>query len=62
MAVKKWTNSYLRSLNLEVSVAATPDGWADAIRDDKFCLPQETKMKMSEFIDKIEKVRSYFIS
>ncbi|OQR78394.1 jmjC domain-containing protein 7-like [Tropilaelaps mercedesae] len=53
-ALNRWTNEYLKSVGVQVTVSATPDGWADAIRGDKFCLPYETQMPLAEFIDAIE--------
>lgn len=45
--------------NKEVTVAVTPNGYADglAVHDDEqhFVLPMETQMKMSEFLDALER-------
>ena len=40
--------------NKEVTVTITPNGYADAIVDDKFVMPLEETMKFSDFVDKIE--------
>jgi peptidyl-lysine (3S)-dioxygenase / protease len=39
-----------------VTVAATPNGWADAVSDDRqyFMLPEEKKMHFSDFLDHLE--------
>ena len=37
-----------------VSVAVTPNGYADAVRGDKFVMPEERKLPFSEFLDIIE--------
>lgn len=34
-----------------VTVAVTPNGYADAITDGKFVMPEERQMAMSEFLD-----------
>jgi len=38
----------------EVTVAVTPNGYADAITEGKFVLPEQRMMKMSRFLDIIE--------
>jgi len=38
----------------EVTVAVTPNGYADAITEGKFVLPEQRLMKMSRFLDIIE--------
>lgn len=42
----------------EVSVAVTPNGYADAILDDKFMMPEERRMTMRKFLDIINNPRS----
>ncbi|XP_048751149.2 bifunctional peptidase and (3S)-lysyl hydroxylase Jmjd7-like [Ostrea edulis] len=52
-AITKWTPDYLREKLGErvVTVAVTPNGYADAITDGKFVMPEERQMAMSEFLD-----------
>ncbi|GIY46793.1 bifunctional peptidase and [Caerostris extrusa] len=57
---KKWKNNqYLRVQMQEkmCTVAVTPNGYADAIVDDKFVLPEERTMPFSEFLDEMESPR-----
>ena len=35
----------------EVTVAVTPNGYADAVTEGKFVMPEERKMTMGEFLD-----------
>lgn len=35
--------------NIKISVAITPDGYADAVRNDKFLMPEEKTMTFTEF-------------
>lgn len=37
-----------------VTVAVTPNGYADAITDGKFVMPEERRMEMSNFLDIME--------
>lgn len=37
-----------------VTVAVTPNGYADAITEGKFVMPEERRMKMSNFLDIME--------
>jgi jumonji domain-containing protein 7 len=37
-----------------VTVAVTPNGYADAVTDDKFVMPEERRMTMSEFLDTLD--------
>ena len=50
---RKWTNEYLRSKVGEksVTVAVTPNGYADAPLQDRFVLPEERTLKFKEFLD-----------
>ncbi|XP_022652118.1 jmjC domain-containing protein 7-like isoform X2 [Varroa destructor] len=57
-ALRRWTNEYLKTLDMLITVAITPDGWTDAIRGGKFCLPYETQMSFANFIEAMEKPRS----
>ncbi|KAK8760853.1 hypothetical protein V5799_027880 [Amblyomma americanum] len=55
-AVKKWTRAYLRNKigDLAVTVAVTPNGFADAIHGSVFVTPEERAMKFGEFLDILE--------
>lgn len=55
-AVHKWNNDYLRQVigQQEVTVAVTPNGYADAVCDGHFIMPEERRMTMNEFLDIIE--------
>lgn len=37
--------------NQDVTVAVTPNGYADAVTDGQFVLPEQRIMKMSQFLD-----------
>nr|XP_022340537.1 jmjC domain-containing protein 7-like isoform X2 [Crassostrea virginica] len=52
-ALKKWTPGYLRERigGCEVTVAVTPNGYADAVTDGKFVMPEERRMTMADFLD-----------
>lgn len=56
-AMSKWNYDYLRSKvgSRSVQIAVTPDGWADAVKNDIFQLPEERIMKFDDFLDRIEK-------
>lgn len=55
-AVKKWTHDYLRTEIGEqlVSVAVTPNGYADAVHRGMFVMPEERLMKFAKFLDILE--------
>lgn len=55
-AVRKWSPSYLLEKlgNLEITVAVTPNGYADAVVGDRFVMPEERTMKFAEFLDILE--------
>lgn len=55
-ALKKWDNAYLRDKigEKKVTVAVTPNGYADAVLEDKFVMPEEREMHFSEFLDILE--------
>lgn len=61
-ATSKWSISYLRKIfgDKEISVAVTPNGYADAIAktdnsaEEFFVMPEERNLTMSEFLDKLE--------
>ncbi|XP_060552824.1 bifunctional peptidase and (3S)-lysyl hydroxylase Jmjd7-like isoform X2 [Ruditapes philippinarum] len=59
-ALKKWTPEYLRDKigDQEVTVAVTPNGYADAVTDGKFVMPEERMMKLSQFLDILDKPES----
>ncbi|GFO26854.1 Jmjc domain-containing protein 7 [Plakobranchus ocellatus] len=52
-ALEKWNENYLRSKlgEMPVTVAVTPNGYADAVYDGKFVMPEERVMPMSKFLD-----------
>lgn len=53
-AFTKWTNEYLcKTLGeKEITVACTPNGWADAVVDDQyFAMPCEKKMTFERFLE-----------
>ncbi|XP_071534213.1 bifunctional peptidase and (3S)-lysyl hydroxylase Jmjd7 isoform X2 [Panulirus ornatus] len=52
-AIKKWSFEYLRNQigNKEVSVAVTPNGFADAPCDGYFVMPEERFMMFDSFLD-----------
>ncbi|KAM6459323.1 bifunctional peptidase and (3S)-lysyl hydroxylase JMJD7 [Liasis olivaceus] len=56
-ALKKWTLGYLRQImgSKLVSVAVTPNGYADAVYQDWFVMPEERHMPFSTFLDILEK-------
>lgn len=60
-AVKKWTHPYLRSVMGKevVSVAVTPNGYADAINSGSFVMPEERKIPFEKFLDILENTSSY---
>ncbi|KAM9294406.1 bifunctional peptidase and (3S)-lysyl hydroxylase JMJD7 [Gastrophryne carolinensis] len=59
-ALQKWTLDHLRSCigSKSVSVAVTPNGYADAVYKGKFVMPEERTMTFSVFLDVIEKKRN----
>ncbi|KAG8225410.1 hypothetical protein J437_LFUL004610 [Ladona fulva] len=59
-AVKKWSYKYLRENFGEklVQVAATPNGYADAIADGFFVMPEELRMTFGDFINILENPNS----
>lgn len=52
-ALSKWSEQYLRDNvgSVNVTVAVTPNGYADAVYQGKFVMPEERKMSMNSFID-----------
>ncbi|XP_073442730.1 bifunctional peptidase and (3S)-lysyl hydroxylase JMJD7 isoform X5 [Dendrobates tinctorius] len=56
-ALHKWTLDYLRDCvgSKAVSVAVTPNGFADAVYDNKFVMPEERTMNFADVLDVIEK-------
>ncbi|ESO07337.1 hypothetical protein HELRODRAFT_170668 [Helobdella robusta] len=55
-ACKKWSHTYLREKIGEnlVTVSWTPNGFADAVYDGWFTLPDEKIMKFKKFLDLLE--------
>jgi jumonji domain-containing protein 7 len=54
-ALDKWTNGYLiDKIKHEITVAETPDGRADAIKDGKFVLPREVKKRIGDFFTELK--------
>ncbi|TEA16669.1 hypothetical protein DBR06_SOUSAS20610057, partial [Sousa chinensis] len=55
-ALQKWSLPYLRATagSAEVSVAVTPDGYADAVRGDRFVMPAERRLPLSCVLDVLE--------
>lgn len=45
--------------NQDVTVAVTPNGYADAVTDGQFVLPEQRIMKMSQFLDILDNPSSY---
>ncbi|PNJ00712.1 hypothetical protein CK820_G0012554 [Pan troglodytes] len=55
-ALQKWSLLYFRATvgSTEVSVAVTPDGYADAVRGDRFMMPAERCLPLSFVLDVLE--------
>ncbi|GAB0096810.1 JmjC domain-containing protein [Sergentomyia squamirostris] len=59
-ATSKWSSKYFRTTmpDKEITVAVTPNGYADGIakcnNKEYFVMPEERKMKMSDFLDKLD--------
>nr|XP_057947233.1 bifunctional peptidase and (3S)-lysyl hydroxylase Jmjd7-like [Doryrhamphus excisus] len=55
-ALSRWTPAYLREKvgSKVISVAVTPNGYADAVRDDRFVMPEERRMTFSAVLDVLE--------
>ncbi|XP_054543269.1 bifunctional peptidase and (3S)-lysyl hydroxylase JMJD7 isoform X2 [Pan troglodytes] len=56
LALQKWSLPYFRATvgSTEVSVAVTPDGYADAVRGDRFMMPAERRLPLSFVLDVLE--------
>lgn len=56
-AVRKWTREYLRDKigARTITVAATPNGYADAVHDGMFVMPEERRMPFAQFLDILER-------
>lgn len=52
-ALEKWNSDYLREKigHRTVTVAVTPNGYADAVVGNRFVMPEEREMKFSTFLD-----------
>ncbi|XP_061156812.1 bifunctional peptidase and (3S)-lysyl hydroxylase JMJD7 isoform X1 [Syngnathus typhle] len=55
-ALSRWTPAYLREKvgSKVISVAVTPNGYADAIKDNRFVTPEERRMCFSSVLDIIQ--------
>ncbi|KAK3562623.1 hypothetical protein QTP86_003349 [Hemibagrus guttatus] len=55
-ALSKWNPTYLRQVvgSKLISVAVTPNGYADAVNGDRFVMPEERQMTFSLLLDIIE--------
>ncbi|XP_029972927.1 bifunctional peptidase and (3S)-lysyl hydroxylase JMJD7 [Salarias fasciatus] len=55
-ALSRWTPDYLREKvgSKVISVAVTPNGYADAVAGDRFVMPEERRMTFSSMLDIIE--------
>ncbi|XP_063508676.1 cytosolic phospholipase A2 beta isoform X3 [Pongo pygmaeus] len=55
-ALQKWSLPYFRATvgSTEVTVAVTPDGYADAVRGDRFMMPAERRLPLSFVLDVLE--------
>ncbi|XP_058255011.1 bifunctional peptidase and (3S)-lysyl hydroxylase JMJD7 isoform X2 [Hemibagrus wyckioides] len=55
-ALTKWNPTYLRQVvgSKLISVAVTPNGYADAVNGDRFVMPEERQMTFSALLDIIE--------
>ncbi|XP_039993450.1 bifunctional peptidase and (3S)-lysyl hydroxylase JMJD7 isoform X2 [Xiphias gladius] len=55
-ALSRWTPEYLREKvgSKVISVAVTPNGYADAVNGDRFVMPEERQMSFSSVLDIIE--------
>ncbi|KAK3583289.1 hypothetical protein CHS0354_011178 [Potamilus streckersoni] len=55
--VRKWSPDYFRNKigDQTVTVAVTPNGYADAVNGGKFVMPEERRMKMCQFLDILDK-------
>ncbi|KAJ8399505.1 hypothetical protein AAFF_G00412170 [Aldrovandia affinis] len=56
-ALQKWNPAYLREAvgSKVISVAVTPNGYADAVRGDRFVMPEERRMTFSSLLDAMER-------
>lgn len=55
-ALSKWSPDYLREKvgSKVISLAVTPNGYADAVNGDRFVMPEERQMSFSSVLDIIE--------
>ncbi|XP_047519952.1 bifunctional peptidase and (3S)-lysyl hydroxylase Jmjd7 isoform X2 [Pieris napi] len=67
-ATHKWNSQYFRQVipNKEITLAITPNGYADGITKDKtgiecFVMPCEVQTTMSHFLDMLENKRENYI-
>lgn len=56
-ALKLWNSEYFKKKigDLDVTVAVTPNGYADAIVGEHFVMPEEKTMKMANFLDILDR-------
>ncbi|KAG7238073.1 hypothetical protein INR49_031427, partial [Caranx melampygus] len=61
LALSRWTPQYLREKvgSKVISVAVTPNGYADAVNGDRFVMPEERHMSFSAVLDIIEGKESF---
>ena len=54
-ALDKWSPEYLAqaTMDSEVTVTVTPNGYADSPLGDMFMMPEERRMKMSDFFERL---------
>ncbi|XP_067335690.1 bifunctional peptidase and (3S)-lysyl hydroxylase JMJD7 isoform X2 [Channa argus] len=66
-ALSRWTLDYLREKvgSKVISVAVTPNGYADAVSGDRFVMPEERQMRFSSVLDimegKVEKSGVFYV-
>nr|XP_020477059.1 jmjC domain-containing protein 7-like isoform X2 [Monopterus albus] len=66
-ALSRWTPEYLREKvgSKVISVAVTPNGYADAVAGDRFVMPEERRMSFSSVLDimegKVEKHGVFYV-
>ncbi|ESO91613.1 hypothetical protein LOTGIDRAFT_122126, partial [Lottia gigantea] len=55
-ALHTWSPDYFREKigGLKVTATVTPNGYADAVCDGKFVMPEERSMTMSDFLDVLD--------
>ena len=58
-ALDKWSPEYLvqRLGDSDVTVTVTPDGYADSAVGEMFMMPEERRMKMADFIERLNNAK-----